>query len=72
MWYLSDTFTDTKTQTTTRGSALYQDQYVKESGNWKIKKSEYDRIWEEVEPANPETKIIVQYLKEHGKKLDDR
>tara|TARA_B100001013_G_C24484584_1_gene392657 strand:+ start:126 stop:716 length:591 start_codon:yes stop_codon:yes gene_type:complete len=72
LWYLSDTFTDTKTQTTTRGSAIYQDQYVKESGNWKIKKSEYDRIWEEVEPANPETKIIVQYLKEHGKKLDDR
>ena len=71
IWYLSDTFTDTKHKTITRGSAIYKDQYVLEDRNWKIKKSEYDRLWEEIEPANPKTKVVVQYLAEHGKKIDD-
>ncbi len=72
IWYLSDTFTDTKNKTITRGSAIYKDQYVLEEDNWKIKKSEYDRVWEEIEPSNPKTKVIVQYLAEHGKKLDEK
>ena len=39
------------------GAALYDDKYQKIDGKWRIGFSEYDRIWEEVSPINPETKF---------------
>jgi hypothetical protein len=55
--------------TVTRGSAIYRDQYVKQDGTWKIKRSEYDRIWEEIEPRNPDTRLTVHYLADHGRSV---
>jgi len=71
LWYLSDMFTDTKRKIITRGSAIYKDIYEKIDETWYIKKSEYDRIWEQYEPLSPDTNITYAYLSSHGKKLTD-
>ena len=64
-------FTDTKRKIITRGSAIYKDIYEKIDETWYIKKSEYDRIWEQYEPLSPDTNITYAYLSSHGKKLTD-
>ena len=53
----------------TMGSALYDDKYQKIDGKWRIGFSEYDRIWEEVSPINPETKFTKVLLSEKGDKI---
>ena len=51
------------------GSALYDDKYQKIDGKWRIGFSEYDRIWEEESPINPETKFTKVLLSEKGDKI---
>ena len=47
-WALEDYVIDTKTDTSIRGSAFYHDEYVKVKGEWKIKSTGYDRVFEEL------------------------
>lgn len=49
MWYLSDWTYSFAQQRVTRGSALYQDRYVRESDGWKISHTAYERVFEIVE-----------------------
>ena len=65
-WYLQDIFYNLDHNTVTQGTALYEDIYLKLDETWLIKHSEYDRIWEEVSPVNPETKFTKILLKEKG------
>ena len=52
IWYLHDKFVSLDDNITFEGSAIYQDQYVKENGAWKIVSSEYDRLFEEITVRN--------------------
>tara|TARA_B100000029_G_scaffold516572_1_gene631312 strand:+ start:5545 stop:6039 length:495 start_codon:yes stop_codon:yes gene_type:complete len=68
-WYLHDVFYNFNENIVTMGSALYDDKYKKIDGEWRIVFSEYDRIWEEVSPINPETKFTKILLSEKGDKI---
>ncbi len=52
IWYLHDKFVSLDDNINFEGSAIYQDQYVKENGEWKIASSEYDRLFEEITVRN--------------------
>ncbi len=46
-WALEDYLIDTEGNWSMRGAAFYHDEYVKIAGEWKIKSTGYDRIFEE-------------------------
>lgn len=52
IWYLHDKFVSLDDNVSIEGSAIYKDQYVKVNGEWKIKFSEYDRLFEEITMRN--------------------
>lgn len=58
VWYLEDIFIDMRDRTRTEGTAIYRDQYRRVDGQWKLAKSEYDRVIELVDklPADVEVK----------------
>jgi hypothetical protein len=47
VWALHDTVIETKANIVIRGAAFYEDQYVKVDGEWKIRSTGYERIYEE-------------------------
>jgi bile-acid 7alpha-dehydratase len=47
IWALHDYVIDLGTNISLRGAAFYRDEYVKLNGEWKIKSTGYDRIFEE-------------------------
>jgi len=49
VWALDDVVIETEAKLTIRGAAFYQDEYVKVGGEWKIAKTGYRRIYEEME-----------------------
>ena len=49
IWALEDTVIDTQFEITLRGSAFYRDEYRKVDGQWKIRSTGYERIFEEIE-----------------------
>jgi hypothetical protein len=44
---------------TIRGAAFYADEYVKVGGEWRIKHTGYRRVYEEMEPRRPETRVTA-------------
>lgn len=48
VWGLEDYVIFKKTNTGLRGAAFYQDEYVKVGGQWKIRHTGYNRIFEEM------------------------
>jgi hypothetical protein len=50
VWALEDTVIETQWQITIRGAAFYTDDYVKEGGQWRIKRTGYRRSFEELQP----------------------
>jgi hypothetical protein len=48
VWALYDYVIITPVNMSLRGAAFYHDEYVKVSGEWKIKHTGYERIFEEV------------------------
>jgi hypothetical protein len=48
VWALEDVVIETNAKLTIRGSAFYTDEYVKVDGQWKIKSTGYQRIFEEM------------------------
>ena len=49
IWALEDLVIDTANELTIRGAAYYQDEYVKSNGEWKIRSTGYERLFEEME-----------------------
>jgi len=71
IWYLEDIFVSLPKQIHTIGSAIYKDEYRREGGQWKIAKTEYDRIIELNSPLDPAVTIDSHYLKNTGRKLHE-
>ncbi|HVO27305.1 MAG TPA: nuclear transport factor 2 family protein [Candidatus Margulisiibacteriota bacterium] len=47
VWALDDTVMHTESKSIIRGAAFYHDEYVKIGGQWKIKSTGYQRLFEE-------------------------
>ncbi|MEW6270867.1 MAG: nuclear transport factor 2 family protein [Thermodesulfobacteriota bacterium] len=47
-WALEDVVVDASRDFTLRGAAFYTDDYVKQGGSWRIKRTAYKRTYEEV------------------------
>lgn len=58
-WYLHDIFFNTEEKTIFQGSALYEDEYVKENGVWRIKTSTYKRLLEVISPLTDDIRIAA-------------
>lgn len=54
IWYMDDTVHIRKHNMKVRGNGIYWDEYEKVDGDWKIKHTGYERIWEysEILPEN--------------------
>ncbi len=63
-WYLQDVFINLEQNTSLRGSALYNDRYVKVGDDWRIASSTYQRLWEEIEPRGKDLKLLVKPIQE--------
>lgn len=68
-WYLQDIFLNLRSKTSTVGTALYRDTYVKRDGRWLIQHASYERVYEIVTPMTEMPNLTTHYLASHGKKL---
>jgi SnoaL-like domain len=59
IWYLQDIFINLENSTTLQGSALYDDKYIKVSGEWKLLYTGYKRLFEQVEQRDERVKVTV-------------
>lgn len=57
VWALDDVVVHLDYNMTIRGAAFYRDEYVKDTGEWKIKHTGYERIYEEMEPRSADIKL---------------
>lgn len=71
-WYLEDRFINPERGEDTVGSSLYYDTYVRTAQGWKIRHSEYDRVYEIVSPISPQLDIRNAMLRETGRKPHER
>lgn len=60
IWYLQDIFINLEENITLIGSALYDDRYVKENGQWKIAYTGYKRLLEQVQKRDERVKVTVK------------
>jgi hypothetical protein len=52
VWALEDTVIDLQWELDIRGAAFYEDEYVKVDGEWKIRRTAYKRVFEELSPRS--------------------
>jgi hypothetical protein len=52
IWALEDWVVDTQWELDIRGAAFYEDDYVKRDGEWKILRTAYKRVMEELSPRS--------------------
>jgi SnoaL-like domain len=50
VWALDDVVVMTDFQLTIRGCSFYEDEYVKAAGEWRIRRTGYRRVFEEIQP----------------------
>jgi len=60
IWYLNDLFINLDEQTILTGSALYEDCYLKVSGQWRVHRTGYKRLLEMIEPLSSGCRITSQ------------
>lgn len=72
IWYLEDRFINPTRNEDTIGTALYRDDYVRTGEGWKVRHSEYDRVYEIVSPVDPDMDIRTHMLSVTGRKADQR
>ncbi len=72
IWYLEDIFINLELKSHTFGTAIYQDEYRREGGVWKVARSEYDRVFEVVKPLDPAANITAHHLGKVGLKPEQR
>jgi hypothetical protein len=60
VWALEDVVVHLDYDMTIRGAAFYSDEYVKVDGEWKIKHTGYERIYEEMEPRSSDIKLTAK------------
>ena len=71
VWALEDIVIKIPTRENIIGSAIYRDVYRRENGQWKIARSEYDRVMEYSMPFPDEGRILAHYLGTHGRRIED-
>ena len=72
IWYLEDIFVNVALRTRTHGTAIYRDQYRRVDGQWKLSRTEYDRVVEFVDPFPDNVKIESHLLASVGRKPEER
>jgi len=60
IWYLQDIFVQLKHDITVMGSALYEDEYRRQDGVWRIATTGYVRLWEEHHTRGEHVKLRVK------------
>ena len=50
VWALDDVVIESKWELTIRGASFYTDEYVKIDGEWRISRTSYRRVYEEMQP----------------------
>lgn len=69
-WSLSDVFHDLNHRIIVAGAAEYVDDYIKdESGDWRIARSGYTRLYEMTQPMPAEMNCTFNKLAQTGKEL---
>lgn len=66
LWYLADNMWILNHKAKTCGTALYRDRYLKVDGNWVIKDTCYERIYEINEQLEASPALSSHYLGVHG------
>lgn len=70
LWYLNDFVLEFRRKQHIQGTAFYRDTYVKEDdGQWRIARSEFERIWEISEAIEKKPNVTYSYLAQHGHRL---
>jgi hypothetical protein len=72
IWYLEDIFINREARTHTFGSAIYKDVYRRVDGQWKIARTEYDRVIEVTTPLAEDAQIAYHHLARVGRKPEER
>ena len=67
-WYLYDDLYEYRRNMRLYGTAFYRDRYVKHEGRWKIRYSQFHRLYEIADPLPPRENITAHYLGTHGYK----
>jgi hypothetical protein len=65
-WYLYDDLFEYRRGMRLFGTAFYRDRYVKHEGRWKIRYSQFHRLYEIADPLPPREHITAHYLGTHG------
>ena len=60
IWYLQDIFVSLEHDITIMGSALYEDEYRREDGEWRIARTGYQRLWEEHRKRGDNVRLRVK------------
>lgn len=63
-WALEDVVIHLDYNLTIRGAAFYTDSYVKVDGEWLIKHTGYERIYEEMEPRRDDVRLTSRKFKD--------
>ncbi len=63
-WALDDVVVHLDYSLTIRGAAFYRDEYVKVDGEWRIKHTGYERVYEEMEPRRDDIKLTARRSRE--------
>ena len=66
LWYLADTMWILNHKARTSGTALYRDRYLKVNGQWLIKDTHYQRVYEINEQLEASPVLSSHYLGVHG------
>ena len=69
IWYLHDFVLEFRRKQHITGTAFYRDTYVKREGQWKIKHTEFERIYEISEPIERRPNVTFSTLATHGHRL---
>lgn len=69
VWALDDTVIMTDFELTIRGCSFYNDEYVKRKGRWRIHRTGYRRIFEEIQPRGnvPGLKLTASWWATDGR-----
>ena len=61
VWSLRDVVVHTDFGIDIRGASFYEDRYVKADGAWLIQHTGYKRLYEELSPRSPETRLTASW-----------
>jgi len=66
-WGLQDVVILPEQRLEIRGASFYSDEYVKVDGSWRFRHTGYRRVWEEMGPRSPETKVTATWFENDGR-----